>query len=208
MPEPMSPPHLPTHLDQTPAAATEIHEVPVGKVAADAIPVGAVAAEPVAVAIPVAERAPENLELRVEALERRVDHLNNSPELEERITTRVLERLPQSDRWYTKLNPFRGVTAGPLPSGWFVYDLLSELRFLGAMIFDHRFSMSWISRGVVIGSLVLAFTTSFWLACIASIPILGWIVNTLIILFCGGLIFKTLHRETDRYRKFLESTRT
>src|SRR4051794_2435941 len=71
---------------------------------------------------------PMELEQRIQALEVSVDHLRNSPELEERITTRILERLPQSagaGRWYRRLNPFRGASI-PMPSGWVFIDLFNE----------------------------------------------------------------------------------
>lgn len=176
-------------------------------VAAEAVAAGVVAPQPVVAHFADAESIdPAVLEQRIEALEKKVDHLKNSPELEERIASRVIERLPQStDRWYGKLNPFRGASSIPMPSGWIVYDLLTELRFVGAMIFDRRYAMSWTSRGIVAGALALAFTSWFWLACVVGIPILGGIVNTLVILFCGGVVFKILHREAERYRKFLEN---
>src|SRR6476469_5519196 len=84
--------------------------------------------------------APAQLEQRIHALEVSVDNLKNSPELEERITTRVLERLPQtpaSPRWYKRLNPFRGASI-PMPSGWVFVDLFNEVRFVVAMLFDRR----------------------------------------------------------------------
>src|SRR5689334_8678453 len=90
-------------------------------VASEAIVAEALSAEPVVAteaALAPNEPIEAELERRVEALEKKFD----SPELEERITTRVLERLPQAtSRWYSKLNPFRGATSVPSPSGWVVF---------------------------------------------------------------------------------------
>ncbi len=151
------------------------------------------------------------IEQRIQALEKSVDDLKNSPELEERITTRVLERLPNAPagpRWYKRLNPFRGASI-PMPSGWIFVDLFNEFRFVLAMLLDRRYGMTWMSRGILAGALVVAFTASFWLAPVGLIPLIGtsiqFVLNTVLVLFCGGLVFKILHREVERYRKFLEN---
>lgn len=160
------------------------------------------------------EPASPAIEQRIQALEKSVDDLKNSPELEERITTRVLERLPQTPdgpRWYKRLNPFRGASI-PMPSSWVLIDLFNEFRFTMSMLFDRRYAMTWTSRGIVLGALVVAFTIPFWLAPLTIVPLLGAtihsVLDTLIVLFCGGLVFKILHRETERYRKFLENLTT
>jgi hypothetical protein len=153
---------------------------------------------------------PPALEERIHALEVSVDHLKNSPELEERITTRVLERLPQAERgrWYKRLNPFRGASI-PMPSGWVFVDLFNEVRFVVAMVLDRRYGMTWMSRAILIAALAIALTTSFWLSPLTLIPFVGttlqFVLDKVLVLLCGGLIFKILHREVERYRKFLEA---
>jgi hypothetical protein len=151
------------------------------------------------------------LEQRIQALEQSVDELKNSPILEERITTRVLERLPRKldgPRWYNRLNPFRGKSI-PMPSGWVLVDLVNEARFTIAMLIDRRYAMTWTSRGIVAGAIVIAFTASLWLSPFVLVPFIGTtiqsVLDKLLILLCGGLIFKILHREAERYRKFLEN---
>jgi hypothetical protein len=156
--------------------------------------------------------APAELEQRIHALEVSVDHLKkNSPELEERITTRVLERLPQAapgPRWYKRLNPFRGASL-PMPSGWIFVDLFNEIRFVLSMLFDRRYGMTWISRCILLGALAIALTTSLWISPFGLIPLIGGVLQTVLekalVLLCGGLIFKILHREVERYRRFLET---
>lgn len=154
---------------------------------------------------------PLTIEQRLDKLERLYLNLKSPGELEERITTRVLERLPEtmaSPRWYQRINPFRK-PAMPAASGWVVFDVLNEVRFVLTMLLDHRFSMSWISRGIVAAALAIAFTASFWLSPLSLIPLIGStirsILETLLILICGGFIFKIFHREILRYRGFLES---
>jgi len=154
---------------------------------------------------------PPPLEERIHALEVTVDQLKNSPEFEERITTRILERLPQAPaapRWYKRLNPFRGASL-PMPSGWVFVDLFNEIRLVLAMLFDRRYGLTWTSRGILVAALAIAFTTSVWLAPFGLIPIVGafvqMVLEKILILLCGGLVFKILHREAKRYRTFLES---
>jgi len=154
---------------------------------------------------------PLSLEKRLAHLEQMLMNLKPAVDLEERIANRVLERLPQamdSPRWYQRMNLFRKPVI-PAPSGWIVFDLLNEIRFVAAMLFDRSFAMSWTSRGVVVASLVVAFTLPFWLSPLGFIPLIGstmqWILQTLLILLCGGVIFKIFHREALRYRGSLEN---
>lgn len=157
---------------------------------------------------------PLTVEKRLDHLEKLVVDLTNSRELEERITARILEKLPetmQSPRWYQRMNPFRR-PAIPAATGWVVFELFSDVRFVIGMLFDRRFAMSWISRGIVAAALFVAFTASFWLTPFGLIPLIGstiqGVLATLLILLCGGLTFKVLHREAKRYCNTLENDNT
>lgn len=173
------------------------------------------AAEPI-VAMPAMELPkpePLTLEQRIEALERALrESQRENQHLEDRIAARVLEKMPESvvpkPRWYDRINPFRNVAA-PAATGWLLFDLLGELRFVGAMIFDRRFGMSWMSRGVIAAALFLAFTIHIWLTPLGLLPLVGgtlaWLLTILVQLTCGALMYKILHRETSRYRTFLEA---
>jgi hypothetical protein len=162
---------------------------------------------PLAVSVEDAAR----FEARLATLEKAIADLKTSPIAEERIAERVLERLPQpspAPAWSSRLNPFRAPSI-PMPSGWLLVDFATEIRFVVAAIFDRRFSMTWPSRGAIIVTLLAAFTSFIWLAPFGLIPVIGgtvqWILVTFVNLVCGGVLFKLLHREAERYRKFLET---
>ena len=115
--------------------------------------------ETIAAGVPVESLS---VEQRLDNLEKLYVNLKTSGELEERIATRVLERLPEtmsSPRWYQRINPFRK-PAIPAVSGWVLFDLLSEVRFVMTMLLDHRFSMSWTSRGIPPTTPSIRFSTS------------------------------------------------
>lgn len=173
---------------------------------------------PPPVAAPVAEMS--LLEKRVLALEQMLGELHaKEQQLETRITARVLEQIPPpngetrsaSSPWYQRYNPFRRATI-PLPSTWLLIDLANELRFTFTMLLDRKFAMSWTSRGMIVASIVLAFTWSVWLSPITLIPFLGTSVagflDKVLTLLCGGLLFKVVHREVRRYRGYLENEAT
>jgi hypothetical protein len=121
---------------------------------------------------------------------------------------------PSGPRWYDRLNPFkpRAIVPPPVSSGWLLFDMLNEARFLGSMIFDSRFSTTWASRLVMMVCLGALLFVGL-LDPLGWIPILGtylghssflggWLDRafTLLVAF---FLFKVLSRETARYRAYL-----
>jgi hypothetical protein len=116
---------------------------------------------------------------------------------------------PAGTRWYDRMNPFkpRAIAPPPVSSGWLVFDLLNEARFLGSMILDSRFSTAWSSRLVLIGCLSAFFLIEFFTYPISFVPLIGgitvFLVDKLLALLISFFIFKVLARETARYKAFL-----
>jgi hypothetical protein len=154
----------------------------------------------------------------------------DSAELEERLVERLAARVPAAmpapvtasfapatpspgTRWYDRVNPFkpRAIVPPPVSSGWLVWDMLSEARFLGSMIFDSRFGMAWTSRIVLVCCFSAFFLLEILLAPItypiSLVPIVGSFIGFCLIklmtLFIAFFIFKVLARETARYRAYL-----
>ena len=171
----------------------------------------------------------ERLEVRV--LERLSSR--DTAAFEERLVERLAARVPEATaapdiampsrqptphstsgaRWYDRVNPFkpRAIVPPPVSSGWLLWDMLSEARFLGSMIFDSRFSMAWTSR-IVLVSCIVAFVCLEVLIYpitgpISLVPLVGTYINfflgKLATLFIAFFIFKVLARETARYRAYL-----
>ena len=109
--------------------------------------------------------------------------------------------------WHAgKLNPFRprAFATAPIESGWLVWDMFREARFLAGMIFDSRFPMAWASRMVLAVCLLLVIAMGIWNP-FTWIPFLGTWIDRFSTLVIGFFIFKVLARETTRYRFFLQS---
>ena len=158
----------------------------------------------------------------------------DSAALEERLVERLAARVPEATaapvtatsvpaaplpqptpgpRWYNRINPFkpRATAPPPVSSGWLLFDLLNEARFLGSMIFDSRFGMGWTSRIVLLCCFVAFFCQEILMAPI-TYPIglvpfvgtfIGFCLNKLVTLFIAFFIFKVLARETARYKAYL-----
>lgn len=155
---------------------------------------------------------------RLDALEAQVRELRDLRPIEDRITNRVLERIPiagdaparePGKSWYQRANPFRKTSAASAAAtGWILVDLFQDLRMVVVMMFDRHFVMSWTSRGLIVLALLIAITSSVWLSPFSLIPLIGStiqrILDTILVLMCGGLLFKVLHRETQRYRLEVE----
>jgi hypothetical protein len=166
------------------------------------------------------------VEERVE--ERILERLSNrdSAALEERLVERLAARVPSAmpaaetpipvrpgPRWYDRVNPFkpRAIVPPPVSSGWLIWDMLTEARFLCGMIFDSRFWMGWTSRAVVVicltALLLVEYLTLPITYPISLVPFIGWIIvlfiDKLLTLVLAFIIFKVLARETARYRAYL-----
>ena len=139
---------------------------------------------------------------RVTALEEQVTQLRDTSALEDRIFEKLRKRMPK-ESWIGRLNPFRSANI-PASGGWLVWDLLSEARFLLAMLFDRRFPLAWTSKIGLTISLALIVTSPLWDP-LSWFPVIGPWIDKAMTLVLAFFVFKILSRETQRYRRFLES---
>jgi hypothetical protein len=162
----------------------------------------------------------EPLEVRVTRLEGAVAQLQDTHELEERVTERVATRLRESaDR------TAQGITAEairhtvhpePEPAtpgndlfvrlrrSWFVYEAYVEARTIIRMFFDRRYRVSWKCKVIPVVLLFFFLTSWFWIPFTSVLP--GFIIspiNKAIDLVIAFLLWKFLTREASRYRAFL-----
>lgn len=124
---------------------------------------------------------------------------SNDIHLEERILAKVNEHLkanpppPPEPAWRSE----------PPPMGrpWFLVDLLRDAQSVGRMFFDRRFSISWMTKGILLLILVAVLTSNVWFP-LSWVPWVGWLFAKLIdisLLFIG---FKILTREAHRYQGY------
>lgn len=158
-----------------------------------------------------AERPLTSLEERVQRLEETVASLQNTAPLEDRLVTRVSERL----RTQETFRPDRsGSTVEALPieanlggvpitiarPRWLLFDLIAEARTMVGMFFDFRHRPAWTAYLAVFGILPLILLSHYWFP-LAYIPILGTFLDKILDLTLAFVLFKILSREVVRYRE-------
>jgi hypothetical protein len=77
---------------------------------------------------------------------------------------------------------------------------MAEGRAIVRMYVDPRYRLSWSGRFVPL-ILAVAFLTSCWWVPLASIPIFGTVIDKIIDLALGFVLFKVLSHEARRYRQ-------
>jgi hypothetical protein len=164
----------------------------------------------------------EPLEARVSRLEDAVAHLQDTQQLEERITERVTSRL-KKDSVAANQNA-TGITAEAirhtstaradaaadndllfrLRGSWFVYEAYAEARTIIRMFFDRRYRVSWKCKVIPLVLLFFFLTSWFWIPFTSVLPVfIVSPINKAIDLILVFLLFKFLTREASRYRAFL-----
>lgn len=128
----------------------------------------------------------------------------NDNHLEERILAKVSEQLkanippppPPEPAWRSEPPPM-----GSMGRPWLLVDLLRDAQSVGYMFFDRRFSISWMTKGILLLILAAVLTSNWWCP-LSWIPGVGWLFTKLIdipLLFIG---FKILTREAHRYQGY------
>lgn len=169
------------------------------------------------------EAAP--LEQRVRHLEDAVAQLQDTEQLEERVATRVTDRISQNfpiavaqpaepggffgrlprallPLSVTTINPTAAEGTASQPRGLrILFDWLAEFRAVWRMYVDSRFRLTWVARVVAPALLVAILTSWIWL------PVAGWLPSMLATLYVkvadlvlAFFLYKALSREARRYR--------
>ncbi|CAN5366866.1 hypothetical protein BH11PLA2_BH11PLA2_47540 [soil metagenome] len=88
---------------------------------------------------------------------------------------------------------------------WLFHGLLSELRLIPGMYFDSRYRLSRLCQiAVPCIFVLLVINYLFFNYSLGFIPAVPQILERVIILILGVLLYKVLSREADRYRGVLE----
>lgn len=170
------------------------------------------------------------LEQRVRQLEDAVAQLQDTDELEERVATRVTERMSRNvpvavaqpaesggvfsrlprallPLSVTTIDPARPSPAGPgtQPVGWrALLDLLPEFRTFWRMYVDPRYRLTWLARIVAPVLFIAILLSWWWLPFALALQTLSGIVATLYVkaadLALAFFLYKALSREARRYR--------
>ncbi len=168
-------------------------------------------AAPPQVAANALERALAELEHRVQVLENAVAGLNDTRQLEERITERVVTRIPPPEPPPPPTLPEIALPgAGPVQtavqSSWLLVDLLGEVRTMLQMLFDRRYHMAWLGRMLAVVLLVAIFTSGWWFP-LSWIYAIGGIFEKTLDLFLALILFVLVSRESRRYRDWRAARR-
>ena len=171
-------------------------------------------ATPVATPLDVGElqRTLLELEQRVQVLENTVAAIPDAKQLEERVTDRVVTRLPKapSEPEPAAEPSFRDI-ALPIPSArtmttvmqssWMIWDLVADARTMFWMLMDRRYTKAWMTRLLALVLLGLIGTTGLWVP-LSGIAIVGYWVDKLVVVVLTLALGVVLSRETRRYREW------
>jgi hypothetical protein len=158
------------------------------------------------------------LEERVRALEARVAALQDTRQIEERITEHVTAQVPRV--------PVEAVvealSSRPLPpavkdlvgaatrpstlkqvahSSWLVFDMTREIVAVFQMLFDRRYHMAWATRLLVFLFLAAILTSGFWFP-LAWDNVVGHVLDKLLDLLLACVLSLALFSETRRYKEW------
>jgi hypothetical protein len=168
---------------------------------------------------PPARNGLEAIEQRVHRLEDAVAALQDTSQLEDRLTERVTERIrhsapvaqepagaiveahqpfvPRALAWVRSQAPAGGAAAAVRHS-WLLVDAVTEARAMFHMFVDPRYRMGWGVRGLTAGLLVLIMLTG-WIPG-TGLPLVGFLLNKVLDLILAFILYKILSRESRRYR--------
>jgi hypothetical protein len=167
------------------------------------------------------ERSLHELEDRVRALETTVAALGDTRQMEERVTERVSAQLPRVDAAAV----VAALATQPLPpavktlvgaathpstlkqvaqSSWLAFDMVQELVSVGRMLLDRRYHTAWITRFFVIVFAIAIFTSGLWVP-LNSATVIGPVIEKLVNLLLGVVLFLALVCETRRYKAWRAS---
>ncbi|MBL8794376.1 MAG: hypothetical protein JNM56_10760 [Planctomycetia bacterium] len=86
-----------------------------------------------------------------------------------------------------------------------ILEGLNEVRVMIRMFGDPRYRLGWLNRLiplVFLGLLIFSdWSTLTWLFPWNALPVVGWMINKLILLIFGFITFKILTREARRYQE-------
>ncbi len=157
------------------------------------------------------------IEARVIRLENALANLQDQGLLEERILTRIGGRL-QNNENVAPFNPVKTSAAEIITPGyvedvvevpglnpfiagkWFFNEIVPELRAMSCMFFDPRYRLGAWNKAVPAGIFLLIILSGYWVP-FSSLPVVGSLIDSIIMLGLGYFLIKILSAEARRYRQ-------
>jgi len=156
------------------------------------------------------------LEARIRRLEDSLASLQDQSLLEERVVSRLRGRLQKNET----SAPITAVKTGveiltpsqvvdvvevpgwnPLVAGkWFFSEIVPELRAMACMFFDPRYRLGVWNKAVPAGLFLLIVLSGYWVP-FSSLPVVGSLIDSIIMLGLGYFLIKILSAESRRYRQ-------
>ena len=149
-----------------------------------------------------------SLEERVRRLEDIIATLHLAPPSRDHVTTHA--ETPPSDGIVANPRPgmsaIKGADPAPFPpppllpsrgEPWLPFEIYAELRAMLRMYFDPRYRMSLYSR-LLIPLLIIGIVLTRMM--IASVPLIGWLLDIVLFPILLYVLIKVLIREATRYR--------
>jgi hypothetical protein len=164
------------------------------------------------------ERSLLELEGRVRALENTVAALGDTRQIEERVAERLSAQAPR----VPVAAVIEAISAKPMPpavktmvgmatqpstlrqvaqSSWLAFDMFQEVVTVGRMLLDPHYHTAWSTRFFVIVFAIAIFVSGVWVP-LSGMAGIGPIVEKLVNLLLGGVMFLALFCETRRYKEW------
>lgn len=157
------------------------------------------------------------IEARVTRLENALANLQDQGILEERIVTRLGGRMQKNENTAT-FTPVKTSAAeiltpayledvvevpglNPLIAGkWFFNEIVPELRAMSCMFFDPRYRLGAWNKALPAAIFLLIILSGYWVP-FSSLPVVGSLIDSIIMLGLGYFLIKILSAEARRYRQ-------
>ena len=85
----------------------------------------------------------------------------------------------------------------PRPRHWLLFEMIAEMRVMVRMYLDPRYRLTWQTR-LLPPLLIFGMICSWWM--ISGIPVVGFLMDRVVVLLLTYALFKVLTREATRYR--------
>jgi hypothetical protein len=164
------------------------------------------------------ERSLLELEGRVRALESTVAALGDTRQIEERVAERLSAQAPR----VPVAAMIEAISTKPMPtavrgmvdlatqpstlrqvaqSSWLAFDMVQEVMTVGRMLLDPHYHTAWSTRFFVIVFTIAIFISGIWVP-LSGVTGIGPVIEKLVNLLLGGVMFLALFCETRRYKEW------
>ncbi|MEY4612131.1 MAG: hypothetical protein RL179_104 [Planctomycetota bacterium] len=157
------------------------------------------------------------LEARVSRLEGALANLQDQTLLEERIASRLAVKFQRNGipnpgevskaTSATNTTSANGEEVVEVPGlnlylagKWFFNEIVPELRAMSCMFFDPRYKLGALNKALPAAIFLLIVLSGYWVP-FSSLPVVGGLIDSIIMLCLGYFLIKILSAEARRYRQ-------